>query len=403
MFKTADGIIGHAAAVLALGIWLGGQALAQSPPGGAAGPTGVGVITIAEQDVPRIYTLPGRAVAQEEVAIRPRVGGVITEILYEPGQPITKGAAMFVIDPTTYEAAVQEAEANLASSRAAVPQAQAAFDRAVKLLGSGSTQADLESAKATLDQAQASVLGLEAALKQAQTELSWTTVTSPLAGMASVASVSVGDLVTAGQSDALATVTRLDPIEVDMYEPSARLQRLRDEIESGQIRVSEKVKVILTLENGSTYSALGELVAPGYAVSTTTGSIDFRYRFANPERRILPGMFVRGQIEIGSSKAILVPQLAATRGRDGGLTAWVARDGKAEKRALTEDGTSGSNWIVTEGLAVGDLLVVNGGSNLSAGAEVKTVPVEIDASGVVRDSGTETSGGETAPAAGTGE
>lgn len=374
---------GRAAIAMAALMMMAGPVSAQGMA--PQGPAEVGVITLAAQEVPRIYTLPGRAVAQEEVAIRPRVGGVITAILYQPGKPVAQGAEMFRIDPTTYEAAKQGAEANLTSAQAAVPKAQAAYDRARKLVGSGSTQVDVESAQATLEQAKAAVLASESALKQAQAELSWTTVTSPLDGMASVASVSVGDLVTAGQADALATVTRLNPIEVDMYEPSARLQRLRDDIDSGRIKVSDKVKVVLTLENGSTYSALGELVAPGFKVSTTTGSIDFRYRFDNAEYRILPGMFLRGQIEIGSSSALIVPQLAASRGRDGQLTAWVAKDGKAEKRVLAEDGTSGSGWIVTDGVSAGDQLIVNGMSNLGEGAEVKTVPAYIDADGVVRD------------------
>ncbi len=388
--------------LLALALAAGSAApgLAQTAP--AAAGKQVGVMTLAMQDVQQVYTVPGRAVAQDQVTVRPRVGGVITAIPYSPGRPIAKGAELFRIDPTTYEAAVQEAEANLASARAAVPQAQAAYGRAEKLLNSGSTQADLEQARATLEQAEASVLAAQAALTQAQAELGWTTITAPIDGVTSVAGVSVGDLVTAGQSDALATITRLDPIEVDMYEPAARLQRIRDDAESGRLKVSENIRVELTLDNGATYSANGTLVAPGTSVSTTTGSIGFRFRFENPERRILPGMFVRGRIELGTIRAILVPQLAATRGRDGKLSVWVARDGKAVKRVLTEDGTSGNSWVATEGVAEGDLLIVNGTTGLAEGAAVTTVPVEIDANGVVTDqtpAGTDTTtgGGAAAP------
>ncbi|MFT4151465.1 MAG: efflux RND transporter periplasmic adaptor subunit [Paracoccaceae bacterium] len=358
---------------------------AMAQQAGQMPPKQVGVITLAEQEVPRSYTLPGRAVAQAEVAIRPRVGGVVTEILYNPGAPIEKGAPMFRIDPVTYEAAVREAEANLASARAAVPQAQAAFDRAQKLVGSGATQADLESAQATLEKAQAAVQAADAALTQAQTQLSWTTITSPLAGLASVADVSIGDLVTAGQTDALATVTQLDPIEVDMYEPSARMQRIRDDIDAGRLTITRSFHADLTLENGVAYSATGQLVAPGFTVSTSTGSVDFRFRFDNPERRILPGMFVRGTVQIGTIKAILVPQQAATRSREGTLTAWVVEEGKAAQRVLTEDGTYQNDWIVSDGVKPGEVLAVNGLSGLAAGTAVQTVPATIDENGVVRD------------------
>lgn len=358
-------------------------AVAQQPP--AQGPKQVGVITVAPQSVPLVSTLPGRAVAQEAVDIRPRVDGFVTEVLYQPGRPITAGAPMFRIDPTTYEAAVDEATANLASAKAAVPQAQSAFDRTQRLQGTASTQSSLEEAQATLEKAQAAEKAAEAALKTAQVQLSWTTITSPLDGIASVAQVSPGDLVTAGQSDALATVTRLDPIDVDMYEPSARLQRIRDRVESGQIKLNDKLSAQLTLENGVTYTAKGEMVAPGYTVSTSTGAVDFRFRFENPERRILPGMFVRGQIEIGQIEAFLVPQMAATRARDGSLSAFVARDGKAVKQVLTEEGVHGSNWIVTGGLAKGDQLIVNGTTGLTEGAEISAVASEIDENGVVRD------------------
>lgn len=358
--------------------------LAQQAPA-QQGPRQVGVVTVARQSVPLVSTLPGRAVARDAVAIRPRVEGFVTEILYQPGQPITRGTPMFRIDATTYQAALDQARANLASAKAAVPQAQAAYDRTRRLQGTASTQSSLEEALATLEQAKAAEKASEAALRTAQAQLSWTTITSPLDGLPSVAQVSVGDLVTAGQSDALATVTQLDPIDVDMYEPSARLQRIRDRIESGQIKLSDSLKAQLTLENGVSYAAQGQMVAPGYTVSTSTGAIDFRFRFDNPDRRILPGMFVRGTIQIGQIQAVLVPQMAATRGRDGTLSAFVARDGKAVKQTLTEEGVQGSSWIVTAGLQDGDQLIVNGTTGLAEGAQIAPVPVQIDDNGVVRD------------------
>ncbi|MFC3168362.1 efflux RND transporter periplasmic adaptor subunit [Paracoccus fontiphilus] len=345
----------------------------------------VGVVTVKPQPVPRIMTLPGRAVAQADAAIRPRVGGLVTEILYQPGTALEAGAPMFRIDPTTYRANLTSAEAQVTSARAALTQAETSFSRTERLLGSGTTQAQVDESRATLEQAQAALQSAEAALTLAQAELDWTTVTSPIEGIASVAAVSVGDLVTANQADALATVTRLDPIEVDMYEPSARMLSVRRDIREGRLKLNETLQATLTLENGETYAATGELVAPGVTVSTSTGAVDTRFRFDNPRSLILPGMFLRGQINLGTTEAFLVTQNAATRDKTGQLSAWVVRDGKAARVNLTDDGTYQNHWIVTKGLQPGDLLAVDNLSKLTEGAAVQAVPVTLDENGVPQE------------------
>lgn len=359
---------------------------AQAPaPGRDMPPPTVGVVTVEPQSVPRILTLPGRAVAQAQAAIRPRVGGLVTEILYEPGTALEQGAPMFRIDPTTYQANLTSAEAQVTSARAALTEAQTSFGRTERLLGSGTTQAQVDASRATLEQAQAALQSAEAALTLAEAELGWTTVTSPIDGMASVAAVSVGDLVTANQADALATVTRLDPIEVDMYEPSAGMLSVRRDISEGRLKLNETIQATLTLETGETYAATGELVAPGFTVSTSTGAVDTRFRFDNPRRLILPGMFLRGQVDLGTTQAFLVTQNAATRHKTGQLKAWVVRGGKAAQVNLTDDGTYRNHWIVTAGLEPGDLLAVDNLSALSEGAAVTPLPVTLDENGVVRE------------------
>lgn len=351
----------------------------------AAPPKQVGVVEITSQPVPRVVTLPGRAVSGAEAAIRPRVGGIITEILYDAGRPLEQGDPMFRIDATTYEANLSSAEADVASARATVTEAESAYERTERLQGSGTTLAQVEASRATLEQARASLQSAQAALRLAQAELDWTTVASPIDGMASVAGVSMGDLVTAGQAEAMATVTRLDPIEVDMYEPSARMLSVISDITEGRLQMNEKLRATLTLETGQTYEATGELVAPGFSVSTSIGAVDTRFRFDNPRNLLLPGMFVRGQVELGTVQAFLVSQSAVTRDRTGKLTAWVIEDGKAERRELIDDGTWQHHWIVADGLEEGDLLAVDGLTGLSEGMEVATVPVTFDENGVVRE------------------
>lgn len=368
----------------AVAVLLMGSLPAAAQPQGMP-PKQVGVVQVTRQDVPRIITLPGRAVAAAAAAIRPRVGGIVTEILYQPGRPIAAGDPMFRIEATTYEANLASAEAQLASARAQLTQAEAAFRRTEQLLGSGSTQAQVETARASFEQAQASVEAADAARRLSEAELGWTTITSPIAGIASIAEVSVGDLVTAGQVTELARVTQLDPIEVDMYEPSSRFLSVLDDINAGRLQLNDELRATLTLENGQVYEAAGELVAPGVTVSTSTGSIDSRFRFDNPEGLILPGMFLRGQVEMGRSSAFLVSQSATSRDKIGNLTAWVVAEGKASQRQLTEDGSYQNQWIVTDGIAEGEVLVVDGLAGLAEGTDVVTVPVTFDENGVVRE------------------
>ena len=375
-------------------------ALAQDP-GQAPPPRQVGVVEMQLQDVPRVVTLPGRAVASEQALIRPRVSGMITEILYQPGTLLQPGSPMFRLDATTYEANVISAEANVLSARAATTQAVSAYERVSRLQSSGSTRADLETAQSNMEQAQARLKAAEAALDIAQAELGWTVVTSPVSGMSSVADVSVGDLVTANQGQAMATVTRLDPIEVDMYEPSVRIQRLYGEIGAGRLKLNETLRATLTLETGETYAAVGELLAPGFTVSTTTGAVDNRYRFQNPDHRLLPGMFLRGQIELGTSKAFLVSQSAATRDRTGAMTVWVVENGAAVQRSVVDDGSHDGSWIVTQGLNPGDQVIVDSFTGLAPGTPVAPVPATFTAQGVASDAAAPAAAAtpEAAPAA----
>lgn len=379
--RTVSGIF------LALSM-IGSVAVAQTTP-----PAQVGVIDLASQKVPRVVTLPGRAVAFQEVEVRPRVGGVIEEILYAPGQPLSVGDPLFRIDDAAYRAAEASAKADLTTAQANLPVAQSAYDRAVQLAGRGYTEAEVEAARASLAEAEATVDAAEAALDYAQTQLSWTTIKSPIEGRAEVATVSVGDLVTAGQSDELTTLVRADPIDVDMLEASARLLSIRKEIHEGTLSQNDEISATLTLENGDIYRGTGQMVTPGNFVSTTTGSFTVRFRFDNPHNLILPGMFLRGEITLGTTEAFLVPQRGATRTSSGQLSAFlVGEDGMAKQVILTEQGSYQNAWIVLEGLTEGDRLIVDGLKSLRAGQAVTPIAATIDEDGIVRDTADSTAG-----------
>ena len=368
----------------ALALMLANQALAQGAPG-PRGPTEVGVMAVAQEDVPYTVTLPGRATAYQQTSIRPQVGGEVLEITYDPGKPVKTGDLLFRLDPETLAAALAAAEAAVIGAEASLTEAQNTVTRYRRLEGSGVSAVDRASAEVAVRQAEADLKSAEAARASALLALERTEITSPLDGMADVAAVSVGDLVTASQSEALTTITQLDPIYVDVLQSSARMLRNRARINAGQLTASREVQSQLILETGEEYSGTGRIVSPGVRVSPTTGTVPIRLQFDNPEGVILPGQFLRLKLTLGTTRAVLVPQRATSRASDGTLTAFVARDGKAVQVTLTETGTYRNSWIVTQGISPGEQLILDGLDNLRANAEITTVPVTIDAEGVVRE------------------
>ncbi len=382
------------------------MATAQTPPGGSPGapqgPTAVGTVTIQTVDVPYIRTLPGRAVAYETGEIRARVSGLVEEILYAAGDKLEPGDPMFKIEDASYTAAFASAKAAVAGAEVQVNTTRATVDRYKTLQGNAVSQADLQTAQAAAASAEASFAAAQAALDVAQLDLDRTIVRSPITGIAGIATVSVGALVTANQTDALATVTRLDPIYIDVSDSSAGMLRIRAQIDDGSLKLGTKVGVALVLENGETYDGQGTVVVLGNVVSATTGTFDLRVQFDNPKRMILPGQFLRVKLTLGTTSAKLVPQRATGRTSDGTLTVFVAKDGVAKKVALTSSGSQNNAWIITSGIEDGDLVIVDGLTNLRDGAKVTPVPVTIDADGVVHDATPETAADASKPAPTTG-
>ena len=349
----------------------------------------VGVVTLKQQTVPMTVELPGRAVAFEQAEIRPRVDGIVMEKLYTPGTELKKGDPLFRLDDASYQATVAADEATVAQAKADLPVKQAAYDRAKKLEGSGYTTADVESARSDLAAAKATLQSAEAALKYARIQLGWAEISSPIDGVADVASVSIGDLVSGGQTDALTTVTTLDPMYVDMMGPVTDMLKFRRQVDSGTIRLGETLSAELTLEDGTTYSAAATMVTPSPSVSTSTGSVNVRFRFDNSDHIVLPGMFLRGTLALGTQEAYLVPQRAGEHGADGKLSVFVVgEDGKAQSLKLDTLGSYENSWIVREGVSEGAQLIVDGQKNLSAGAAVSPVAVTIQADGTTADSET---------------
>lgn len=374
------------AAVALVAAGLAAPLSAQTAPRGQrpAGPVTAGYMTVEAAQVPVQVTLTGRAVAQNATQLRPRVGGAVTAILYAPGTLVTAGTPLFSIDPLTYQVALAAAEASVARAGADLQAAEANFARVERLQGSASSRAAFDDAEVALLKARATLAESNANLELARAQLDWTTLRAPLTGIVGVPQVALGDLVTASQSAPLAEIVQTDPIHVDLSEPyPARLQ-LEAQAAQGLITLSEP-QLQIVLDDGRRPEAAARLVSTGTTVSATTGTRLLRFEVANPEGLIAPGMFVQGNLVLGHQRAVLVPQRATQRERDGTLTAWIAEEGKARKRQLTENGSYGNAWIVLAGLEPGDQLLLDGLSNLRDGQEVAPVAAEIDETGVVRD------------------
>ncbi len=280
---------------------------------------------------------------------------------------VKAGQQLYQIDPATYEADYQSAQANLASTQ---EQAQR-----YKLL-----VADQAVSKQQYADANAAYLQSKAAVEQARINLRYTKVLSPISGRIGRSAVTEGALVTNGQANAMATVQQLDPIYVDVTQPSTALLRLRRELASGQLERAgdNAAKVSLKLEDGSQYPLEGRLEFSEVSVDEGTGSVTIRAVFPNPNNELLPGMFVHAQLQEGvKQKAILAPQQGVTRDLKGQATALVVNaQNKVELRVIKADRVIGDKWLVTEGLNAGDKIITEGLQFVQPGVEVKTVPAK---------------------------
>ncbi len=357
--------------------------LAQQAP--APQPAGkAGYMEAASTQVPVTITLTGRALAQNATQVRPRVGGALTAILYAPGTEVAAGTPLFSIDPLTYEVALSAAEAERTRADADYRSAKLAFDRAERLQGSATSRSTFEDAQAALLKAQATLGAAESSLKLAKAQLDWATIRAPIAGIVGVPQVSVGDLVTQNQSEALAEIVQVDPIHVDLTEPYPTRLRIEARAAAGEVTLTDP-QLTLILDDGRRVEGTARLISTGATVSTTTGTRTLRFEVANAGGLIAPGMFLHGELQVGQTTAFLVPQRAAQRQRDGSLTVWLVVDGKAKKQAVVESGTYGNAWVVQSGLTAGDRILIDGTTNLRDGQAIDPVPATIDANGVVQD------------------
>lgn len=344
--------------------------------GGGRGAPEVGFIVVRTEAVPMTTSLGGRTVAFETSEIRPQVNGIIRRRLFTEGGLVRAGQPLFQIDASLYQAATDQAAANLASARAA---AQAAEERARRLEPLAKMQAvaeqDYTDALAQARMARAAVTQNSAALETARINLRYTTLSAPISGRIGRSLVTPGGLVSASQAGPLAVIQRTDPIYVDMQQSSADLTRLRQALASGGITPGG-TSVRLKLEDGSDYRLTGAVQFSEVTVNEATGTVTLRARFPNPDGLLLPGMFVTALFDQAvNPSAILVPQPAVQRDFDGSAFVYVVGAGdKAERRKIVAERTVGTNWVIIDGLKVGDRVITQGVGNLRHDEPIRPVP-----------------------------
>lgn len=392
-------------ALLFLAVVVAGCSGEQQSGGGPAretGPVEVGFISLTSQSVPRTIELPGRVVAYATAEVRPQVDGIVRRIVFREAGSVETDDVLYELDDRKFQSALAAAEAALQRTEAATAAAQITFDRTERLAATNavSTQT-LDDARSSLLQAQAEEEVAKAELDTARINLDNTIIRAPIDGIIGVSTVSVGALVTANQTSALATIRQIDPIHVDLVDSSANFLRIRDEVEAGRLGREQDMApvVMLSLENGRVYAEKGEMTLAEMVVSETSGTFSMRATFPNPDQVLLPGMFVRAEVNLGSMPgAFLVPQRAVQRSASGEPTLYVASDeGTAELRIITTSGSIGNDWIVVDGISDGDRLIVDGFQKLSDGTAITLVEASIDEDGVVRQTISSAAIGEGAP------
>jgi RND family efflux transporter MFP subunit len=348
--------------VLAVGLVLA-ACNRQQPPQFA--PANAGFITIAEQPVALTVELPGRTNPYAVSEIRPQVSGIILKRLFVEGSTVHQGQPLYQIDPAPYRAAYDSAMATLASTKVKA-------ERYARLL------AEHAIAPQDADDARAAYLQAKANTDAARINLNYTRIAAPITGRISASSVTEGALVTAQQATALATVSTLDPIYVDVDQSSAELVALKRAIQAGNVNSNTPLtaQVSLKLDDGSAYPLEGKLQMTDVTVDPSTGAVRLRAIFPNPQTLLLPGLYVRATINQGvDPHGILVPQNAVNHNQKGEPTVLVVDQKNFARLRLIKTGRAvGNSWQVLEGLKPGEKVITEGLAKVMPDAPVNPQP-----------------------------
>jgi membrane fusion protein (multidrug efflux system) len=381
-----------ATAVLAGMSGCGGKPGDTAPASAAsAPPPSVGVITVTPQSVGLASELPGRLEATRIAQVRARAAGILQKRLFREGSDVKSGQLLFQIDAAPYRAQLQSAQAAQARAEANREQAGAQAERYKPLLEANAiSKQDYVNAVASFKQADADVASARAAVTTAQINLGYASVTAPISGRIGRALVTEGALVGQGEVTQLAVVQQIDPMYVNFTQSTTEVLRLRKAIEAGKLQRSgaaAATSVQVVLEDGSIYGAPGKLLFSDLTVDATSGQITLRAEVPNPTGLLLPGTYVRVRLQQAqASDAVLLPQQAVTRSPLGDSVMVVAADGRFGPRTVKIGGVQAGQWVVLDGLKAGEQVMVDGFQKLRGLTVVKPVPWQAPASGATGSS-----------------
>lgn len=350
----------------------------------------VGYVTIATQSQELQTELAGRTRAAQSAEIRPQVSGIVQQRLFTEGSIVKAGEPLYEIDARSFQAAVKSAEAALARAKTVAETARTNAARNAELVKIDAISRQVyDESQALAAQTAAEVAVAQAALENANINLQYSRVVAPFTGQIGLSSVSPGALVSANQADALTTLMQLDPIHVDITQSSAEILNLKRQWQAGAFGKvdSNNARVQLILEDGSRYNHTGTLQFSGTSVNTTSGAVTLRASFPNPDRLLMPGMYVRARLATGvAPSAILVPQIALSRDASGDpFVQIINAEDTLEKRPVQVGQAIGSNWLVLQGLAAGDRVMADGFQKARIGQKVQPVAVQSKAAPAAGD------------------
>lgn len=335
----------------------------------------VATLQLRTQQITRQRSLPGRVTAFRQSVVRPQVDGLITKRMFEEGAEVKKGQQLYQIDDTRYRAVLSSAVADLKSAQANLKAVKARTARYKELIKVNAiSRQEYDDVVAGLDQAQAAIGVAQANVDLAKVDVNYTKVYAPISGRISRSVVTEGALVTANQTQELATITALDPVYIDMQQSAGdqTVMELHAELSRNS---SIAVHLMLESKNGANvYAHTGKLKFSEVTMDPSTGATTLRAVMPNPDGHLLPGMFVRAVLDLGQEEVLLVPQRATTRTAQGNVKVWIVdSEGKVQQRSIKVDSAYEDNWIVVNGLEAGDELIVEGYQKVREGQPVKTV------------------------------
>ena len=345
----------------------------------AGGEIAVGYVDIKAENITLETELSGRVAASVTSEVRPQITGIIQKMLFKEGSIVRAGQPLYQIDSATYRASYNQTIASLKNARVALAAAEAKARRYESLSDiEAVSQQDRDDVLAEARQARAAVELAQANLQSNAINLRYTSIKAPISGRIGASTYTKGALVTASQTEPLATIRQLDPIYVNIQQSAAQILRLRKALANGDL-FPATADVTIVLEDASSYPIKGQLQFGEPLVDETTGTVTLRATVANPQALLLPGMYVTAILpEAEVQGAILAPQQGVKRSATGKSTAFVIdKENKAVKRTLVVDRAIGNKWLVTSGLKAGDKLIVEGLDKVKEGVSLKPVKLKL--------------------------